>query len=197
MRIGLDIDDTICNTNEVLMKYAHKYNQEHGNKPLLKKETNNFGEVFGWDDNEVYTFFRTYYLDALKEIVPKKNVKEVLNKLKEEGHELIFITVRNDKECGGVGEANRITTKWFKEYNIPYNEINYNIHNKATFCKENNIDIFMDDSIKTVKLVNNEGIKTFIAINNFNKDFNDDKIIKIHDMDQFLQEINKLNSINN
>ena len=26
MRIGLDIDDTICYTNKVLMKYADKYN---------------------------------------------------------------------------------------------------------------------------------------------------------------------------
>ena len=45
-RIGLDIDDTICNTNFVLMTYAFKYN------------TNNFAEVFGWSDEEVYDFFR-------------------------------------------------------------------------------------------------------------------------------------------
>ena len=64
-KIGLDIDDTICNTNFVLMKYAIKYNKEHGNKPMLKYNTNNFGEVFGWSNEEVNDFFRTYYLDAL------------------------------------------------------------------------------------------------------------------------------------
>ena len=36
MRIGLDIDDTICYTNKVLMKYADIYNKEHGNRKLLK-----------------------------------------------------------------------------------------------------------------------------------------------------------------
>ena len=34
MRVGLDIDDTISNTNFVLMKYAFRYNEEHGNKKL-------------------------------------------------------------------------------------------------------------------------------------------------------------------
>ena len=56
-RIGLDIDDTICNTHFILMKYAFKYNKEHGNKPLLKYNTNNFGEVFGWSAEEVNDFF--------------------------------------------------------------------------------------------------------------------------------------------
>ena len=59
MRIGLDIDDTISNTHAILMKYALKYNKEHGNKPLLKYNTNDFSEVFGWSPEEVNSFFRT------------------------------------------------------------------------------------------------------------------------------------------
>ena len=193
MRIGLDIDDTICYTNRVLMKYAYKYNEEHGNKPLLKKDTNNFAEVFGWNDDEVYSFYRTYYLDALKEIEPKENVKEVLTKLREDGNEIIFITVRNDRECGGEGEAYRITTEWLNKYDIPYDELNLDIHDKATFCKEHNIDVFMDDSINTDRLVNNEGIKTFLAVNNFNNDFSDDEIINVYSMEDFYRKITELN----
>ena len=192
MRIGLDIDDTICNTNEVLMKYAHKYNAEHGNKPLLNSNTNNFGEVFGWNSDEVNDFFRTYYLDALKEIEPKDKTKEVLNKLKEEGHKLIFITVRNDRECGGEGEARRITTEWFKEYNIPYDEINFDIYDKATFCIEHSIDIFMDDSVKTVQTVSKLGINTFIAMNNFNLDFKNENITNIYNLNEFYEKIHEI-----
>ena len=176
------------------MKYADIYNKEHGNRKLLKRDTNNFSEVYGWDDDEVYTFFRTYYLDALKEIEPKENVKEVLEKLREEGHKIIFITVRNDKECGGEGEAHRITTEWLNKYEIPYDELNLDIHDKKAFCKEHNIDAFMDDSIKTVSAVKELGIKTFIAMNNFNLDFKDDKIINIYNMDQFFQEITNLDN---
>ena len=197
MRIGLDIDDTISNTNFILMKYAYKYNLEHGNKKLLKYNTNNFSEVFGWNDDEVYSFFRTYYLTALEEIKPKYGVKEVLDKLQKNGHKIIFITVRNDRECAGENEARRITLEWFKKYGIPFDELHVDIKDKKDFCSKNNIDVFMDDSVRTVSSVSELGIKTFIAMNSFNLDFENDKIVKIYDMDQFLQEINKLeNKIN-
>ena len=191
-RIGLDIDDTICNTNFVLMKYAIKYNQEHGNKPMLKYNTNEFGEVFGWNNEEVNDFFRTYYLDALKEIEPKFNVKEVLSKLKEEGYEIIFITVRNDRECAGFDEAKRITLEWLKKYEIPFDELYVDIQDKLSFCKEHNIDIFIDDSITTVNRIKDSGIITFIAMNDFNLDFNDDKITNVYSMNDFYNKIHSL-----
>ena len=191
-RIGLDIDDTICNTNFVLMKYAFKYNKEHDNKPLLKYNTNNFGEVFGWSNEEVNDFFRTYYLDALKEIEPKFRVKEVLSKLREEGYEIVFITVRNDRECAGEGETKRITLEWFEKYGIPFDELHVDIQDKKSFCEEHDIDIFMDDSVKTVTKVKGIGMDTFIAMNDFNLDFSDDEITNVYSMDDFYNKIHKL-----
>ena len=194
-RIGLDIDDTISNTHFVLMKYAIKYNNEHANRSMLKYNTNNFGEVFGWSDEEVYAFFRTYYLDALKEIEPKFNVKEVLTKLKEEGYEIIFITVRNDRECAGVGEARRITLEWLKKNEIPFDELHVDIQDKKSFCEEHNIDIFMDDSIRTVSKVKETGIDTFIAMNDFNLDFNDEVITNIYSMNDIYDKVHALENI--
>lgn len=189
MRIGLDIDDTISNTHFVLMKYALKYNSEHGNKPLLKYNTNNFSEVFGWTDEEVNNFFRTYYLEALKEIEPKFNVKETLGKLRDEGNQIVFITVRNDRECAGQNEARRITLEWLSHYKIPFDELYVDIQDKKTFCQENNIDAFMDDSIRTVSAVKTLGINTFIAMNSFNLDFKDEQITNIYSMREFYEKI--------
>ena len=191
-RIGLDIDDTICNTNFILMKYALKYNKEHGNLPMQKYNTNNFKEVFGWSDEEENDFFRVYYLVALKEIEPKYNVKEVLTKLREEGYEITFITVRNDRECEGIGEAKRITLEWLKKYEIPFDELHLDIQDKKTFCEENNIDIFMDDSIKTVMRVKETGINTFIAMNDFNLGFSDNEITNIYSMEDFYNKVHAL-----
>ncbi len=194
MRIGLDIDDTITNTHFILMKYAYKYNLEHGNKPLLKYNTNNFSEVYGWNPDEVNSFFRTYYLDALKEIEPKYNVKEILGKLKEEGHQIIFITVRNDRECAGENEARRITLDWFKKYEIPFDELHVDIQDKKTFCEENNIDVFMDDSVRTVSAFKTTGITTLIAMNCFNLDFKDEKITNIYNMNELYNKIHELDN---
>ena len=189
MRIGLDIDDTISNTHFILMKYALKYNKENGNKKLIKYNTNDFSEVFGWDSETVYKFFRTYYLTALKEIEPKFNVKEVLAKLRELGHQIVFITVRNDRECAGDGEAYRLTKEWLQKYEIQYDELHVDVQNKVDFCKNNNIDVFMDDSIKTVLAMKETGIKTLIAMNSFNLDFQDDIITNIYNMNDLLTQI--------
>ena len=192
MRIGLDIDDTICNTNEVLMKYAAKYNSEHGNKPLLNPNTNNFSLVYGWSEEETYNFFRAYYLEALKEIIPKPDVKEILTKLKEEGNEIDFITARKDIECGGAGEAYRITKEWLDKYEIPYDNLYLNVKNKAIFCIEHEIDIFMDDAEKNVKIVKYTGIKTYMAMNNFNMNFKDEDITNIYSMNEFYEKVHDL-----
>jgi uncharacterized HAD superfamily protein len=198
MRLGFDIDDTICNTHFVLMKYAIKYNNEHGNKPLLKYDTNDFSQVFGWNSDEVNNFFRTYYLDALKEIEPKFGVKEAFTKLKEMGHEIIFITIRNDRECTPrgealrTGEARRITEEWLNEYGIPYDELYVDISNKGQCCIEHNIDLFMDDSEKHCLAVSSLGITTFMAMNCFNLSFQNDKIEKIYSMKNLCEAIEKL-----
>ncbi len=194
MRIGLDIDDTISNTHFILMKYAFQYNLEHGNQPLRKYNTNNFSEVFGWTSEEVNDFFKTYYLEALKEIEPKFNVKEVLSKLRAEGHQIIFITVRNDRECAGEKEAQRITLEWLNQYEIPFDELHVDIQDKKAFCQENKIDVFMDDSIRTVTAVKTLGIPTYIAMNTFNLDFKDNDIINIYSMSEFYDNIKKLNN---
>ena len=189
MRIGLDIDDTISNTHFVLMKYAYLYNKEHGNKPLLQYNTNDFSKVFGWNDEEVNAFFRTYYLDALKELEPKHHAKEVLAALRNLGHEIVFITIRNDRECGGEGEAKRLTEEWLKQYEIPYDELITAVFDKKECCKQNSIDVFMDDSFKNCKAVSELGIKTFMAMNCFNLELYDEAITNIYRLDEFYEKI--------
>ncbi len=192
MRIGIDIDDTISSTHFVLMKYAYKYNLEYGNKPLLKYNTNDFSQVFGWNPEEVNSYFRTYYLTALQEIEPKYGAREALTMLRKMGHEIVFITIRNDRECNGENEARRLTEEWLKKYGIPYDELHVDIHDKKEFCREHGIDVFMDDSVKNVLAVNELGIKTFIAMNVFNLDFENEQISKIYNLEQFVREIIRL-----
>lgn len=190
-RIGLDVDDTICNTRFVLMKYAYKYNEEHGNKPLLKYNATYYSEIFGWTEEEIDDFFKTYYLIALEEIEPKFHAKEVITKLKEEGYEIVYITIRSDKFCGGEGEAKRILEEWLNKYEIPYDEIHTGIHDKKTFCEEHNINIFMDDTVKIINSMKETDIRTFISMNDYNMDFKDSNITNIYSMDEFYNKVHE------
>lgn len=187
MKIGMDIDDTICNTHAVLIKYAQKYSKENFGRNIVKYNSNNFSEVLGCNYDEMGKFYRKYYTTALKEIIPFYGTKEILTKLKEEGHQVHFITVRNDRECDG--SAYDITRKWLIKYQIPYDSLNVNINDKKTFCKDNNIDIFIDDSVSTCEKVFELGIRVYLSNAAFNIEYNNDKIIRVENMPDFLNKI--------
>lgn len=190
MRIGLDIDDTICDTHQVLIKYANKYSKEVLHKELSRYDSNNFMEVLDCSFGEMVRYYDMYYTIALKEIMPKYYAKEVLEELIKEGHEIVFITIRNDKEC--KGSAKEITEEWLAKYEIPYNELYTEIFDKKKCCQENNIDVFVDDSEKNCIQVSELGIKTYLANAIFNLNFEDKNIERVENMLELKEKINEI-----
>ena len=69
---------------------------------------------------------------------------------------------------------------------------NVDILDKKSFCEEHNIDIFIDDSVRTVTNVKDTGIDTFIAMNDFNLDFTDDNITNVYSMNDFYNKVHEL-----
>ena len=76
---------------------------------------------------------------------------------------------------------------------IPYDELHLAVFDKAAFCKEHNIDRFMDDSGRNVRAVSELGIKTYIAMNDFNEDFEDENIEKVYSLDDFYEKVTMSN----
>ena len=88
MRIGIDIDDTICDTIEHILPYACEY---YGlNYEVLKKEDIGYGYFFkNYDD--FYDFAKAYYYKIVPTIPLRKGVIKYLKKLKSLGHEIILL----------------------------------------------------------------------------------------------------------
>ncbi len=116
--------------------------------------------MYGWDDATEFAFFDKYYKNILEEceMLPKAN--EIINQLKKEGNSIHFITARltNIDNCDTEG----ITIKSLKSFNIPYDSLDISVKYKLTFCKENNIDLLIEDSYETCKELNDFGIKTLL-----------------------------------
>ena len=53
----------------------------------------------------------------------------------------------------------------------------------------------MDDSVRNVRSVSSYGIKTFIAINDFNLDFQDDLIENVYNMNEFYKKVNDFKNV--
>ena len=71
MRIGIDLDDTITKTDEILFKYAKKYNEEEKILFKINRGEWDWNKAFGWDEEKCETFFSRY----LKKIFEEAEIK--------------------------------------------------------------------------------------------------------------------------
>ena len=193
MKIGIDIDDTTLITVKSMIKYADLYDT----KILGRKGTNgNLGLIqnryylkvlYGWDDKTKFDFFDTYYKNVLEECVPMPNAPEIITKLKEEGNEISFITARltQIKNC----DTENITIKTLKDNNIPYDKLIINASDKLKFCKENGIEIFIEDSYDTCKQLEENGIKTYLMTTKMNQNIDAGEIERVKDWNEIYQKV--------
>ncbi|MDD6271968.1 MAG: hypothetical protein PUA90_00405, partial [bacterium] len=98
MVIGIDMDDTICSTNELIILEADKYDKEVlGGSGIKDESAYEFTEMMGWEKDMKGKFFadRLEYIMSHAEIKP--GAREVINKLHDEGNKIIIISFRKGK----------------------------------------------------------------------------------------------------
>ena len=146
MRIGIDIDDTICKTTETLEPELIKYDKEVlRGSGIIHPELKYFGK-FDWTKEEKNEFKKKYIKDILKNSSYKKDALEIINKLYNEGFEIIYITARNSSIYGS-----KTTKDWLIKNGFPITKLIMDGDEKGSICAENKIDFFIDDSKKHCK----------------------------------------------
>ena len=164
MIIGIDIDDTISNTMEVMFDCCQKYvAEELKREPLVQDEakyTHHYTEVVhGLSKEETQDFFKKYYEYMVDTVHPKTYSVEYLKKLKEEGNRIVLVTARFEiKEFDVIGA----TKRWLDRYDIPYDKIVFNAESKLEIARNEKLDIFIDDSYKNCQDMVGIGIKAFL-----------------------------------
>ena len=183
MNIGIDIDDTLSETFETLLPYAQKYTIEDLKRKSKVNIEGNLSNHFyivhinGWNEQEAVRFWKKYYSEVLREVNIKKFAAEVINKLKQEGHKIYIITARWEMRADNVRE---ITEKWLKDNNVEYDGLFLNAGDKLQLAKENNIDVFIDDSYSNCKnIADNTDTKVYIMNTKMNETFRDEKIKRV------------------
>ena len=162
MKIGLDIDDTLTNTKEQQIIYWQEYVTNH---PKKGYDTNLPTTINDFGDEYVQTFWDTYREELSFNPSFKVNAAKIITKLRKEGHIICIVTSRPDEKYQNLHQRLK---EWFAENNIPIDIIYTNIRDKGSFCKDNNIDLFIDDDLKHIIKANSYNIKT-ILFNQNNK----------------------------
>ena len=162
MRIGIDIDDTICYSIENILPYiCEYYNLDY---ELEKEKTLSYENYHNLPN--YLEFSKKYYDNIMPNAKLKEKADYYINKLSELGHEIIFITARNNL---GFSDPYKLSSDYLKKYNIHYDKLIIGINEKGKVCKEENIDIFIDDNLRNCVSVEKENIKVWLFDNDFNK----------------------------
>lgn len=171
MRIGIDVDDTITNSYKAIIKEVSEYYHIDYNNLLDKK--------MGYDEflnNENFPNYTVFAFERYRHIMEKVEIKEdavrFINKLHDEGNEIIFITARHH---GEYDDPYAITFKYLSKHEIKFDKIITNRLDKDRVCLEEGIDLFIDDSISNCKKVKDAEINVLLFDAPFNQNTNDFK----------------------
>ena len=196
MKIGIDIDDTTLITVKSMIKYADKYDTE----VLGRKGTNgNLGRIenryylkilYGWTVEEKFAFFDCYYKNVLEECTAMPNADKVLQKLKEEGNKLYFITARltNIKNC----PTEEITRKTLEDNQIPYDKLIIDASDKMKVCEEEGIELLIEDSYETCKEFQEKGKKAILMTTQMNRKIDAGNIPRVENWDEIYQKVKEI-----
>jgi len=146
VRIGVDIDNTITHTTEMIMHYARIFGEENGLNTVSDPNYYYLEDALGWDRDIAEYFLDTYLGDIYREMQPKEQAVEVMRKLKDE-HELILITSRNQKSP----DVEQVTLDWLEHYGIAYDGLilnatpNKHFFSKLGVCLEYGVEVMIED----------------------------------------------------
>lgn len=187
MRIGIDIDDTICDTWEFLIPYLSK----HFNVDILELKNSNkiYYEACNCTFLEYCNFIKQHSKIWALQYQLKPNVKEVIEKLKQEGHTIIFITARS---INGYDDPYQTSLEYLNKNSISFDKLIVNKSDKASVCLEEKIDLFIDDSVSNCKSVSALNIDVLLFATNHNKNFS--KFKKVYNWLEIYNEIEKVNN---
>jgi len=148
MKIGIDIDDTLVSSSESFNELRKRYNINFSKN--WKDE---------WTQDERDFIFKNYLNEILKGAKIKENAKEVLDELNRQGHEIIVITARTEKNCAGIEEY---TKKYLKDNNIKVSKYYFAQYKKSDIAKKIKLDLMVDDSLDVYKNMKKDKINCIL-----------------------------------
>jgi len=194
MRIGIDIDETLNDVKEKLEVAAFNYAKSIGKDIVLqddKCKKDNKGsyikDKYNFTYEELKHFLGPIQDEIINNATPKENVSEIIKKIKELGHEIYIITARDSEFHEDPYKQSK---EWLNTNNIIFDKLIVNAREKDIVCKQESIDLFIDDSLNNCISVSDIGIKTILFSN---KESNYPNIINISNWNSIYDYITKIN----
>lgn len=185
MKIGVDVDNTITNTMPILKAYCRIYNEEVIKRNLKMNEKGYSTLTFyNWTTEENLIFCNKYLQEIVLQADIKENAREIIEKMKNEDNEIYIITARREPT---FIDPYGTTKKFLDENNIVYDKIVANCGDKYKYCRENGIELMMDDEPQNINAISK--IMPVIAFKGIhNEDCKGNNVIKVNTWEEAYKE---------
>lgn len=163
MRIGIDIDDTLTDIRTQLNEAVYQYAKQLGKTikdsqekiQYHKNDGNQYKEKFDFSYEELKYFLKNIQEEITSKAKPRENVKEIIDQLRKDGHEIYIITARDNEFHEDPYELSK---NWLEKNQINYDKLIVNAREKATICEQEKIDLFIDDQLTNCRNIAKKGI---------------------------------------
>lgn len=157
MKIGIDLDGVVIDSETTFRTYEEIYDIDtlKGNN-LINREEPKFQSRYNWAEEQEKDFIQKYFLRVSKESNLMSGFIGVYNLLREQGHEFVVITARG----GFIKEMKDDAIRLLDENNIKFDKYYWHVKDKLQVCKEENVDIMIDDDWKIIKNLADNQVKT-------------------------------------
>ncbi len=195
MNIGLDVDGVIFNIEDYQITEGQKYFK---NKPI--KDINGYGikEVFDCSSKEEFKFWLKKTFNYNRNVVAREGMAELIKKLRENGNRVYIITSRamatEDNTFGKImrNELEKsLIRNGIEVDGIIYTPTKNMEQAKKDEIKKYNIHVMIEDKKEILDYIKNDTQAICFNTRN-NHDYNDDKVIRIFDVNGLKEELDTL-----
>lgn len=183
MKIGIDLDGVVIDSETTFRTYEEIFDIDvlKGNH-LINKEEPKFQARYNWTNEQEKEFIEKYFLIVSKESNLMSGFIGIYKLLKEQGHEFVVITARG----GFVKEMKDDAIRLLEENNIKFDKYYWNVDDKLEICKNEKVDIMIDDDWKIIKRLADNEVKTLY--------FRDTNLMKLKE-NNYIKEVNNWGEI--
>lgn len=183
MKIGIDLDGVVIDSETTFRTYEEIFDIDilKGNNLINKKEPK-FQARYNWTNEQEKEFIEKYFMTVSKESNLMSGFVGIYNLLKEQGHQFVVITARG----GFIKEMKDDAIRLLKENNIMFDKYYWNVEDKLEICKNEKVDIMIDDDWKIIKRLADNEVKTLY--------FRDTNLMKLEE-NEYIKEVNNWGEI--
>lgn len=176
MKIGIDLDGVVFDSETTFRTYEEIFSVEKGNI-IVDREEPKFQARYNWTEEQGKKFIEKYLLIAAQQSGLMSGFKKVYELLSKADHEFVVITARG----GFIKEMKEDALRVLEENNIKFDKYYWHIDNKLEICKKENVDIMIDDDWRIIKSLAENHIKTLY--------FRDTNLKKLEE-NEYIKEVN-------